>query len=114
MSRSTMSRSTLLAAGAIAAFGLASSAMAWSPPVTQQTQAQSSRASQQAAKADRSAIKPGDRMCLRNTGSLIPPRHGKCLAVAGSSYSAEDLRRTGAPDTARALQMLDPSIRIGH
>ena len=109
-----MSRSTLLAAGLIAAFGFGSSALAWSPPATGQAQTASSQTQKQAAKVEQTGIKPGDRMCLQHTGSLIPPKPGKCLSAAGSSYSAEDLRRTGAPDTATALQMLDPSIRIGH
>lgn len=60
------------------------------------------------------AIKPGDANCLRSTGSLIPARKGHCLPVAGRSYSAEQLRQTGATTTAQALQMLDPSITVGH
>lgn len=60
------------------------------------------------------AIKPGDAGCLRNTGSLIPAKRGECLPVTGRSYSAEELRRTGTQDTARGLQMLDPSISVGH
>lgn len=59
-------------------------------------------------------IKPGDRLCLRQTGSRIQPRHGRCLGVAGRSYSGDELQHTGAPDTARALQMLDPSVRRGR
>lgn len=109
-----MSRATLFAAGFIAAFGFGSSAMAWSPPTSSHAQTQSSQSNQEQAKANRSAIKSGDRMCLRHTGSLIHAKPGKCLPVAGSSYSSEDLQRTGAMDTAAALQMLDPSIRIGH
>ncbi|MEO6799878.1 MAG: hypothetical protein ABI178_08070 [Rhodanobacter sp.] len=109
-----MSRSTLFAVGVIAAFGFGSGAMAWSPPVNHQAPSQSSQVSRQADKTDRPVIKPGDRLCLRDTGSLIPAKPGKCMAAIGRSYSAEDLRRTGAPDTASALRMLDPSIRIGH
>lgn len=60
------------------------------------------------------AIKPGDRSCLQQTGSLIPAKKGACLPVAGRSYSADDLRRTGAPSTGRALQMLDPSLSVGR
>lgn len=59
-------------------------------------------------------VKPGDRSCLQQTGSLIHAKKGTCLPVAGRSYSAEDLQRTGTPNTARALQMLDPSISVGH
>lgn len=54
--------------------------------------------------------KPGDRDCLRSTGSLIPAKPGHCLPVAGRTYSQKDLRRTGALTTADALRMLDPGI----
>jgi hypothetical protein len=59
-------------------------------------------------------IKPGDRTCLQQTGSLIPPKKGHCLSAPGRSYSGEELRNTGAIDNARSLQMLDPSISRGH
>ena len=68
----------------------------------------------QAASTPHAVIKPGDRACIRQTGSLIPARQGQCLPVAGRSYSGDELRRTGTPDTARALQMLDPSISVGR
>jgi hypothetical protein len=58
----------------------------------------------------RPLIQPGDRSCLRETGSRIPPKPGHCLPVNGRSYSQEDLRRTGATRTADALRMLDPAI----
>ncbi len=67
-----------------------------------------------AATAGRSPLKPGDRNCLRSTGSLIPAKQGQCLPVAGRSYSGDELRRTGVNDTARSLQMLDPSISVSH
>jgi hypothetical protein len=66
------------------------------------------------ATADHRLIKPGDRTCLRATGSLVPPKPGECLPVAGRSYSGNELRGTGAIDNAHALQMLDPSISLGH
>lgn len=56
---------------------------------------------------------PGDRNCLRDTGSLIPAKKGECLPVHGSSYTGDELRNTGTNNNARALQMLDPSIRVG-
>lgn len=71
-------------------------------------------ASKKASDADHRLIKPGDRSCLRSTGSLIPPKKGDCLPVAGSSYTHDELRNTGAIDNAHALQMLDPSISLGH
>jgi len=64
--------------------------------------------------SDHRLVKPGDRNCLRQTGSLIPPKKGDCLPVAGRSYSHDELRNTGAIDNAHALQMLDPSISLGH
>jgi hypothetical protein len=109
-----MSRSTLLAVGLITAFGFGSSALAESAPLAGQAPTPSSQTQRPTARAGQSGIKPGDRMCVRHTGSLIPPKQGKCLPVAGRSYSAEDLQRTGSPNTATALQMLDPRIRVGH
>lgn len=109
-----MSRSTVLAVSVIAAFGFGSPVMAWGPPVTNHIPTASGPTKQEPPKTGRPAIRPGDRMCLRHTGSLIPPKPGECINAVGTSYSAEDLRRTGEPNTARALQMLDPSIRVGH
>jgi hypothetical protein len=109
-----MSRSTILAASVIAAFGFGSSVMAWTPPVTNQSPNASAQTSQQAPRTEQSANKPGDRTCLRHTGSLNPPKAGQCVNVVGTSYSAEEIQRTGEPNTARALQKLDPRIRVGH
>ncbi|MEW9624048.1 hypothetical protein [Rhodanobacter geophilus] len=56
-------------------------------------------------------IKPGDRDCIRDTGSLIPAKPGQCLQGAfGRSYSAKELRDTGQPKVGDALRMLDPAI----
>ncbi|MGH8190898.1 MAG: hypothetical protein ACREP2_05575 [Rhodanobacteraceae bacterium] len=69
------------------------------------------------AKADaQRAVPPLDsRMCIRDTGSHIPPPKGQCLPVAGNSYTQKDIRRTGATNVAQALQMLDPSVTVhGH
>lgn len=63
--------------------------------------------------AKRAVPAPGSRNCIRSTGSLLPAPKGKCLPVAGNSYSQEDLQRTGAGNVGQALQMLDPSIRVG-
>lgn len=74
-------------------------------PATQQPQASSQR-----------AVPPLDsRMCIRDTGSHIPPPKGKCLPVAGSSYNQKDIQNTGATNLGQALQMLDPSVTVrGH
>ena len=78
------------------------------------TPATSAPLTTQATPMPHAAIQPGDRACIRQTGSLIPAKEGRCLPVAGRSYSGDELRRTGTPDTARALQMLDPSISVGR
>ncbi|MGH8111450.1 MAG: hypothetical protein ACREPF_06560 [Rhodanobacteraceae bacterium] len=56
----------------------------------------------------------GTRMCIRDTGSRIPPPKGQCLPVPGTSYSQKDIQRTGATNIGQALQMLDPSVSAGH
>ncbi len=56
--------------------------------------------------------KPGDRNCIRDTGSRIPAKPGECLPVAGRSYSQEDIQRTGQTTLGPALRDLDPSIRV--
>lgn len=48
--------------------------------------------------------------CIRDTGTFIKHREERCLGEAGRSYSAAELRRTGAANAAQALHMLDPSI----
>jgi hypothetical protein len=53
-----------------------SSSTAAKPPGSPSTASKS-------ADADHRLIKPGDRNCLRSTGSLIPPKKGDCLPVAG-------------------------------
>jgi hypothetical protein len=54
-------------------------------------------------------------MCIRDTGSHIPPPKGQCLPVAGNSYSQKDIQNTGANNVGQALQMLDPSVTVrGH
>lgn len=58
----------------------------------------------------RSPIKPGDRQCIRDTGSLIPAKKGECLPVAGRSYSKGDIDATGETTLGPALERLDPAI----
>lgn len=73
-----------------------------------------------------------DPHCLRYTGSLITASRnardddqqgsdagassdrGRCIYSSGRAYSQDDLRRTGETDIGRALQMLDPSVTVGH
>lgn len=107
-----MFRSSIVACTLIAGLGISTFAVARDATPTATDQA--SHASQKQAVADHRLVKPGDRNCLRHTGSLIPPKKGECLPVHGRSYSGDELRRTGAINNARALQMLDPSISGGH
>lgn len=69
---------------------------------------------------------PGDRNCLRYTGSYIIASENRrnarqaaasgerakpvCNGSAGRSYSQDDLRNTGAIDLADALRRLDPAV----
>ena len=64
------------------------------------------------ASASHSAIKPGDRNCVRDTGSLIPAKKGECLPVTGRTYSKKDIDSTGETTLGPALQKLDPSVTI--
>lgn len=62
----------------------------------------------------RNATQRDNPFCLRDTGSRIKPPPGHCLPVAGRSYSRQDIDRTGATNIGQALQMLDPSVSVGH
>lgn len=90
-------------------------ALAQQPTTGTQANTQAVAANQGEAHA-KHAVPPLDsRMCIRDTGSHIPPAKGKCLPVAGNSYSQQDLQRTGATNVGQALQMLDPSVTVhGH
>jgi len=55
-----------------------------------------------------------DRHCLRDTGSLIRARKGRCLPLAGRSYERAEVERTGAVDAADALERLDPAVRVSR
>lgn len=109
-----MHRPTILVASLIASLGMNAVVIAASAPPANPAQTSTSQPTQKSASADRHVIKPGDQNCLRDTGSLIPPKKGECMHVIGRSYSGDQLRRTGTQNNARALQMLDPSISVGH
>ena len=85
-----------VAAGLAVAFGLA--ACAHPTPAPEQT-AQNT---------------PQNRECIQDTGTRIPQPEGTCRNVPGSSYTQADIQRTGEPDTAKALQKLDPRLSPGH
>lgn len=92
------------------AFGLATAAVA--APQDPNTPAAAQPAAATNAPQSHSAIKPGDRNCIRDTGSLIKPKPGQCLPVAGRTYSQQDINRTGERSLGPVLQNLDPSITV--
>ncbi|HWU77997.1 MAG TPA: hypothetical protein VN043_15980 [Rhodanobacter sp.] len=94
--------------------GLATCAQAAPPTIASDASTGQQVAAPAASSSEHQLVKPGDRNCLQHTGSLLPPKKGECLPVVGKSYSGAELRRTGTQNTARALQMLDPSISVGH
>jgi hypothetical protein len=50
--------------------------------------------------------------CVRDTGSRVPPSKG--CAGFGSTYTQEDLARTGQTTAGGALGLLDPTITVSH
>lgn len=70
--------------------------------------------------ADAKADATTNSLCLRDTGSHIPPtaaqknatRAADCARGPGRSYSKDELDRTGATDTADALRRIDPSLTV--
>jgi hypothetical protein len=55
-----------------------------------------------------------DRGCLTATATRLPLKPDDCAAL-GQTYTQEDILRTGAHDTAEALRLLDPALRVyGH
>jgi len=90
--------------------GLATAAFAAqnAPPLADQPPT----ASTAAAPRHASPLKPGDRQCIRDTGSLIPAKKGQCLPVAGRSYSKGDIDATGETTLGPALEKLDPAITV--
>ena len=103
-----MPKTTMLSLAA--AFGLGIGAFAAAQTARPASHAAPAAATRP-AEQQRQVIKPGDRDCIRDTGSLIPAKRGQCLQGAfGRSYSAEELRDTGQPRMGDALRMLDPAI----
>jgi uncharacterized low-complexity protein len=112
-------KNLILATALIAAAGLGGVAVAQTTTDVSATatvaQTNGNNTDMATAPAEKQVPAPGSRTCIRDTGSHIPPPKGGCLPVAGTSYSHDDLQRTGQPDIARALQQLDPSVQIsGH
>ena len=103
-----MLKTTVISLALVVGLGVSALAVAQSAS----TQASNNTPSSQAnAAQDHQVMKPGDRNCIRDTGSLIPAKKGQCLqAATGRSYSRDDLQKTGAINNSQALRMLDPSI----
>jgi hypothetical protein len=51
--------------------------------------------------------------CVSNTATRIPMSHAKCAAF-GRTWTDQDIKTTGATDSAQALRLLDPSITVTH
>jgi len=52
--------------------------------------------------------------CVADTATRIPVKEHDCAGF-GRTYTQEDIQRTGQPDTAQALRLLDPSLTVhGH
>jgi hypothetical protein len=51
--------------------------------------------------------------CVPQTGSRIPEENAEHSVVA-TCYTSTDISRTGVPNAAQALQIMDPAVRVGH
>lgn len=49
--------------------------------------------------------------CVQSTGSRINNPDRKCVNVPGSSYTQEDVQRTGEIDLGAALKRMDPRFQ---
>lgn len=106
-----MRKTTVISLALVIGLGLSALAVAQSASTQPARPSGDTPSSQGNATAQHQVIKPGDRVCIRDTGSLIPAKKGQCLqGVAGRSYSRQDLLNTGQMNTGQALRMLDPSI----
>jgi hypothetical protein len=95
----------------LSAFALGANAQSTAPDASAQVQNKSAEVTVVSGNADQS----NDRNCLRETGSHIVSKNKKsCIDANGSSYSREDIDRTGTTDLADALRRLDPSVRVSH
>ncbi|HUA78830.1 MAG TPA: hypothetical protein VL997_00540 [Dyella sp.] len=104
-----MSRLMFSAVALTVGLATALSVIAQSAPVPDQP---SSNTPSHTTTAPRSPIKPGDRNCIRDTGSLIPAKKGECLPVTGRSYNKSDIDATGETQLGPALNKLDPAITV--
>lgn len=106
-----MLKTTVISLTLAAGLGISALALAQSESTQVARSSADMPSSQASAGQGHQVIKPGDRNCIRNTGSLLPAKKGQCLqGVSGRSYSRQDLLNTGQINNAQALRMLDPSI----
>ncbi len=63
---------------------------------------------------DATAADQDQHVCPTRTGTRIHHRHHSATCGFGRSYSGAELRRTGANDVARGLQLLDPAIIVHY
>jgi hypothetical protein len=106
-----MLKTTVISLALAVSLGVSALAVARSASAQVASPSDNTSSSQANTTQNHQVIKPGDRVCIRDTGSLIPAKKGQCLqAVNGRSYTQQELRNTGAINNAQALRMLDPSI----
>jgi hypothetical protein len=63
-----------------------------------------------AAQSARQMPPPG---CVASTGTTLPTKSTSCTGP-GSTYSSDDLQRTGATTVSGALRRLDPDVTLTH
>ena len=69
-------------------------------------------ASQRVAPSAQTAANTATGMeCITDTGTRIKDPDRKCVNVPGSSYTQDDLERTGQTNAGSALRQLDPRFR---
>ncbi|HMD29870.1 MAG TPA: hypothetical protein VKH13_14980 [Steroidobacteraceae bacterium] len=64
-------------------------------------------------KPAQSAADSHNQPCVPQTGSRIAAENADQSVVA-SCYTSTDISRTGVPNAAQAVQILDPAVRVGH
>ena len=95
----------------LSVFAFGANAQTPAPDATVQVQDKSAEVTVITGDAD----KTNDRHCLRETGSHIVSKHKKsCVNANGSTYTREDIDRTGTTDLADTLRHMDPSIHVRH
>ncbi|KFN48625.1 hypothetical protein [Arenimonas composti] len=117
-----MNRIALTSVLLLAGCGVTASALAGEPVAADETPVTVAEADAADARKDENIVIAGEGLtkprivndtgCVRSTGTLIrrKPDANGCNGLPGSSYSREDLDRTGAGSTAEALERLDSRL----